>query len=406
MGINQEKVLSSKLFDLLGNPFCILRIDPTTSPSIAAEAFDDAVADEIASELDLVAMREVINNPRLRTAAEVAFLVDTPAREVDAVISALRSNTSYIELLRIAERLAPLSKANLLAHAAAHHPATADLLFALVDAHAQVKTEIVHRKLESVRRAAGMVAPSLDTVRDELQALFSLHAKATFAGYPAPKVSVDPVEECTRRILTAADPERVDALEGLMREFRQVIAPELTKIEEQFRSTAKTFLGQPNDASVVSVVSNQLRLWSQLARPMLQLDAHKGRDEARARQLFYEVRSLAIDLANDHQQFDSALLLSKLSAEHFSLLPRAAEQLKEDLAVLEERSAEKHVVPLKALIDEFRSSGLAMLLRDLKMGGFGEASIRETKELWISFSNAVKKAQETTGLHPVSLTPA
>jgi len=70
--------------------------------------------------------------------------------------------------------------------------------------------------------------------------------------------------------------------------------------------------------------------------------------------------------------------------------------LKEDLTVLEDRSAEEHVVPLKKLIDELRSSGLAMLLSDLKISGFGAASTRETKELWIAFTGAVAKVQKNS----------
>ncbi len=396
MGVNSKKENGSKSFDLLNNPFSMLRIEPTADMDKITDAFDDAVADRIASEADLTATREIIINPRLRTAAELSFLIDTPAREAAAILNELRSKSAFNDLFRVADRLAPLSKANLLAHVAAHQPANADLLFALVDAQAQIDPKIVHSKLESVRRAAGIIIPSLDTVRDQLHELVSLQAKATFASFPTPRASVGPVEECTKRILAAADPDRVDALDGVMREFGQIIAPELSKIEEQFRSTAKNLLRRPNDLSLVPLLSNQLRSWSELARPLLELDAYKGRDEGRARQLFNEVRSLSIDLANEHQRFDSALSISKCSAEHFKLLPRAAEQLKEDLAVLEDRSAEEHIVPLKKLIDELRSSGLAMLLSDLKKSGFGEASTRETKELWKSFSGAVAKVQKTT----------
>ncbi|SRR5260370_6126008 len=162
MSVDPEKGRRSKIFDLLSNPFSILRIGPTADLSKITDAFDDAVADGIASEADLTATREVIINPRLRTSAEISFLVDTPAREADAILNALRSKSSLNDLLRVADRLAPLSKANLLAHVAAHQPASADLLFALVDAQAQISPEIVHSKLESVRRAAGIVVPSLD----------------------------------------------------------------------------------------------------------------------------------------------------------------------------------------------------------------------------------------------------
>jgi hypothetical protein len=64
---------------------------------------------------------------------------------------------------------------------------------------------------------------------------------------------------------------------------------------------------------------------------------HKGRDEERARALFNEVRGLAVDLANEHDSFDISLSISKIASEIFKSLPRATDQLQNDLRFLEER---------------------------------------------------------------------
>jgi len=392
MGERPKNGRSAKSFDLLENPFSVLGIEPTASLEKIADAFDDALTDRTAPESDLAAAREALVSPRQRTAAELSFLLDTNPREVAAIFAALKQRSSPADLVRVADRLAPLSKANLLAHVSSQQPANADLLFALVDAHARIDPTTVHAKLESTRKAAGIVVPSIDNVRDELHELFSAHAKAALAGYPSSKASANPVEECTKRILVSADSDRIDALEGLVRAFGQTIASELHQIEEQIRSAAEILRGRPSDISLIDPIARSLRDWVKLARPMVELDAHKGRDEERARQLFNEVRGLAIDLANQHDSFHVALSISNIAAEVFRSLPRAVEQLKEDLPILEERSAEALVIPLRMWIDELSKW---VIVKDLENGGFGQSSLREAKELWDRFLSAVKQTQHT-----------
>lgn len=385
----------SKVFDLLSNPFSLLRIEVSANLQKVTDAVDDALTDKLAPEADLIGMREVIINPRLRTFSEISFLLDTPVREANAILDALRSKAAFNDTIRAADRLAPLSKANLLAHIAAHYPASADLLFSLVDAQAQIEPEKVHLKIESVRRSAGMVIPTLETVRDQLHELMSLHAKAAFASFPTPKASVASIEECTRRVLASADVDRIDALDGILKAFSQTVAPELSRLEEGFRTSSKILLQKSDDSAAISSISIQLRDWTNLARPLLVFDAHKERDEERARQFFNEVRSLAIDLANEHDRFDTALSISKLCVQYFQLLPRAVDQLKEDLLVLERRSSESSVVPLKNLIDEIRSSGLSELVSDLIKYGFASSAPRQVKMLWTAFSEAVHSVKES-----------
>jgi peptidoglycan hydrolase-like protein with peptidoglycan-binding domain len=392
MGERPKNGRTAKSFDLLDNPFSVLGIEPTAALEKIADAFDDAIADQAASEAELSAAREALVNPRQRTSAELSFLLDTPPREVAAIYAALKQNSSLADLVRIADRLAPLSQANLLTHIAAQRPSTADLLFALVDAHARIDPKTVHAKLESTRKAAGITVPSIDSVRDELHLLLSSHAKAAISGFPSSKAAAYPVEECTKRVLVTADSDRIDALDGLVRAFAQAIAPDLRQLEEQIRSAGETLRGCPNDVGLIDPIAGSLRDWIKLARPIVELDAHKGRDEERARLLFNEVRGLAIDLFNKHDSFHAALSISNIAAEVFHLLPRALEQLKEDLAILEERSAEAFVVPLRKWIDELSKW---TIVKDLEIGGFGHSSVRQAKELWIRFLSAAKETQQT-----------
>jgi hypothetical protein len=145
---------SAKSLDLLNNPLFLLGLEPAASLEKIADAYEDAVADQIASEFDLTTAREALVNPRQRLAAELSFLLDTPLGQVKVICTALKDHASSDFLVTAADRLAPLSKANLLAHVGAQAASKDDLLFALMDAHARSEPEAIHSKLQSTRNDA------------------------------------------------------------------------------------------------------------------------------------------------------------------------------------------------------------------------------------------------------------
>ncbi|HEY8007650.1 MAG TPA: peptidoglycan-binding domain-containing protein [Methylocella sp.] len=392
MSPNGEKRVVT--FDLLRQPFSILRVEPTATMAEISEAFEDASRDGLAPESELSAARQAIINPRLRLAAELAALLDTPAGEAKAVYSALRSGASSNDLRRVADRLSPLSRCNLLTHIAAHHPADADLLVALVDAHSSMAAETLAPTIERVRKAAGSVSPSLDALSAGLHDLIARHSKAVFEGFLTIQSAAAPVYACTTRVLASPNPDRIEALDSIIRAYGQFIGPELSRYEERVKAACDSLRTQPTKAYAVASIAEAVRSWHVLGASLMELEAHKGRDDKRARELFAEVRSLAVDLANDHQQYDSGLSLTKAALEAFSALPRAAEQLKEDFSLLEERAAAAGVEPLKKWIDDL-GGDLVILADDLQAHGFGDRSIRETKELFDLFLRAIDATQST-----------
>lgn len=409
-------------FDLLKNPFSVLGIEPTASPEKISDSFDDAIADRTAAESDLTAAREILIDPRHRTTAEISFLLDTPVGQAVEILAVLKNNASPADLVGLADHLAPLSKANLLAHIASKQQSDADLLIALVEAHADVDFRMIHSKLEWTHKAAGIAVPTIDHVQDELRELLSAHARAVFSAYYNACDSVYPVAECTKRILASANSKRIGALGLLIREFGQTIAPELHQIEEHIRISADILRIRPSEIGLINPIADSLRDWIELAGPIVELDAHNGRDEERARQLFNEVRSLAIDLANQHDSSSVALSLLKIAGEVFRSLPRAAEQSNDNLPILEQRAivniaaeilhslpqavqqsnenspilqerlAEALVTPLKMWMDELSNRAI---IKDLEEGGFGQSSIGDAKDLWDHFASTARQTQNT-----------
>jgi hypothetical protein len=160
------------------------------------------------------------------------------------------------------------------------------------------------------------------------------------------------------------------------------------------KGACESLRAQPKDTGPVTVIAEAIREWRALAASLIELEAHKGRDDERARELFGNVRSLAIDLANNHQRYDVALSLTTIALDVFSGLPRAAEQLKEDIPLLEERLADAALEPLRQWIANL-GDDLVLLVADLQSHGFGEGSIKETKELFDLFLNSVAVTQAT-----------
>jgi peptidoglycan hydrolase-like protein with peptidoglycan-binding domain len=393
MDEEQQGLGQAKRFDLLTNPFSILDVDLTASLQQIAAASGAAAADQVAGS-NIVAARDVLANPRHRMSAELSFLLDAHAQEIRPLLAVLKADTALDDLVQVADRLPPLSRANLLAHVGSRRPASAGLLSALVEAHAGIEPKAVFTRLEAVRKTAGIAAPSFDSAVDGLRDLLSLHAKAVISQYPTARASAKPIEECTKRILASADPDRIEALEGIVGAFGARIEPALRQIEEQISSSAEMLQARPDELGLIYSFASNLRRWMSLARPLVELDTHKGRDEGRARQLFVEIRDLSIDFADSHSRFDVALSISEIAADVFKSLPRAAEQLSEDRATLAKRSAEIHVLPLRRWIEEFAGNP-AVLVRDLEHSGFGRSSARKTKELWNLFTTAAETTQQT-----------
>ncbi|MCG2639413.1 MULTISPECIES: peptidoglycan-binding protein [Bradyrhizobium] len=376
-------------FQLLRNPFFVLRVDPTTPLDRISEAVEDALADGEVPEADIVAAREALINPRQRTGAELSYLFDTPPSHVDRLVRALNGSTPSA-ILKEAERTAPLSRSNLLADVSARSPASSDVLFSILDAHAQISSSDLLAKIQSARRQAGMVSPSLEVVEEALSTLYEQHIKAMLAGLKNAYSAAAPLREGTRRILAAPDEDRLQALDRLLRAYSQFASSELGELEEHITQLVEQLRTRPATTGDIGELLDHLRRWLNLAQPLIDSEAQKGRDETRSRQLCFTIRSLCIDRANEHGDFASALSISEVASEIFRSLPRASEQLAEDAQLLKERITEGKITPLKKFIDGVSKWTIAA---DLENSGFGSSAKGAAHELWNLFLATVAELE-------------
>jgi hypothetical protein len=394
MGGGLHNPEQTKSFDLLGNPFHILGIEPSASFEQIVKAYDDAVAKQPTSAPGFADARKTLLNTQHRTTAELSFLLDTQDGEAAIILDGLKNAASFQDIALVADNLAPLSRANLLAHVASHGPANADLLFTLVDAHARIAPDVVYAKLQAERSRAGVAVPGRESVYEELQELLTTHCKAALVTYETSRACAEAIAECTTRVLTSADPNRIDALGRMVRAFEAIIVPDLSQFEREFESGAQSIRAHPKEIGLLDPIVASLRNWISLARPLVELEAYKGRDEERARRLFSELRSLSFEMANEHDSSELALSITRVAAEVFKLLPHATEQLMEDVPLLHGHAPEANIVPLQKWIEEYRED-FGDLVQDLEARGFDQRSIGKVKELWDHFAVAAKKMEFT-----------
>jgi peptidoglycan hydrolase-like protein with peptidoglycan-binding domain len=394
MGRGLHNPEQTKSFDLLGNPFHVLGIEPSASFEQITKAYDDAVAKEPTTAPDLADARKTLLNTRQRTTAELSFLLDTQDGEVSIVLDGLKKAASFQDIALVADNLAPLSRANLLAHAASHDPAGADLLFALVDAHARITPDAVYAKLRAERSKAGVGVPGRESVDEDLQELLTTHCKAALVTYETSRACAEAIAECTTRVLASADPNRIDALGRMVHAFEAIIVPDLSLFEREFESGAQSIRARPKEIGLLDPIVASLRNWISLARPLVELEAYKGREEERARRLFSELRSLSLEMADEHDSSELALSITRVAVEVFKLLPHATEQLMEDVQLLHGHAPEANIVPLQKWIEEYHED-FGDLVKDLEARGFDQRSIGKVKELWDHFAVAAKKMEFT-----------
>jgi hypothetical protein len=394
MGGGLDNPNQAKSFDLFRNPFYILGVEPSTSFQQVIEACDDAISRRPSARPDLMEARQILLNARDRVAAELSCLLDTRDGEAAIILDGMKNAASFQDITIVADDLAPLSRANLLAHAASQEPAKVGVLFGLVDAHARIDHDSVYAMVHAVRSRSGVALPDRLIVDEELQSLLARHCKAALAAYETPAVCAEAIMECAKRIFNSPNPHRIDALGRMIRTFEPMIAPNLLQFEQEIELGTQSIRARPKEVDLLEPISTSLRNWIILARPLVELDAYLGRDEERAWRLFNELRALSLELANDHDSSELALSVTKIVAEVFKSLPHATERLMEDVPLLQGQTPEANVVSLQKCVEAYHED-FSALVKDLEAREFDQHSTGGVKELWDQFAAAAKKMEPT-----------
>jgi hypothetical protein len=269
-------------FDLFRNPFVLLRVDLSATSKEISEAFEDAVADAIASESELVVARQAILAPMLRLDAEIAALPDTPSPEWRSILVALKSAQRLPDLRQAFEKVASLSRSNLLAHAASRGQSDAPTLTAWVNAQSAVDPDRIHREIERFREIAGVVRPDRAVLASALGSLREKQARALFDGFKSPADAIQPITVCAEETISNAVNAQIDALSTLLSAYGRFVEQELSFRRERAINAAHDLSSNPDAPGNLEILVDALKFWQQANQPLQLLESYKGRDEPAA----------------------------------------------------------------------------------------------------------------------------
>jgi hypothetical protein len=389
---------AAPLFDLLERPFYVLGIDPTASDLEVNGAGGVARYGALDSELRLSCAREAVLALDKRLLSELSYPLDSRPEEIAALYDALLGNASVAECLSIADRLAPLSRANFCAHLAARQPANGTLLYTMVASHGAIDSTEIYELLKTFRSTAKRPIPSLLNVVHGLRELLDLHAAAAISEYDNVDDASEPVLACTQAVLASGERYQIEALEGFLRTYRKAIKVKRSRAATLVEKASDALRQQPEDMRLVAVFSDALRFWCLLCRPLIAFNAHQNCEGDETLEGPPNCVLRLIDDLTGRHHYTVARQIAELGRAELDLAGEPFQILRARLGLL---SSAEAVRRLRELINEL--DGAPSLIGSLERNGFGPRTEQPVGGLWEAFSKAALLAGQTDFSEPWSL---
>ncbi|CAN5304207.1 hypothetical protein BH09GEM1_BH09GEM1_42230 [soil metagenome] len=312
-----------------------------------------ALADERSLELEHETCEKVrsdLLNPRNRLAVEVAWLPGVSPRRAAQLLERLTADPRGAERV---EGLPTLARANILAAAieassGGDTPAVlAARLVELARESAAVDAGDVLRDINEDRTIARLpLVQSGDQVAQELaerERYYRTVLRNALDHLPAEQL----VATATQAIATATEKGEVAApplIDGLVdvyelesQAFLTAEAENISKLIAAIRAAAPH--GDVGVVPLIAKLASVARNWDAVAQPVQVGLRARGTEHELSRKMGGAIRSLAVDLYNEHQMLSAARRLTDLLRDVFAELPEFAERLEEDADALEELEA-------------------------------------------------------------------
>lgn len=376
------------VFGLMENPFTILGATPRSTKADINEAVEEARldADGIEAERRLDLARQALIAPNERLRAELAFLLELRPAEARKV---LRSR-QFHDWLDVAQSAAGLSRLNILVEALSKAPnmQSATTIFQdLIAGWSDLSPKSIVKQINEERAIAGFSDTQFADIRSALAELRAFHASKALEAID----SVGNLSAFLTDLLTSTlIPERRAGeafVTASLDEYAKRAGSALASGADRALATLEAYSISGSEADYV-LFERALEAWDALAQPMQLASEAKGADEAHSKDLYDQIRSKAIDLANDEGRHREALQITKISERVFAELPWAAEALKKDAQTLNDVIAKKtrdeHLLPLAAALDLARED-LALTSRHLSAHGFSSSVSNPIGAIWNAY---------------------
>jgi len=324
---------------LHANPFCVLGV---TTRDDRHKIVEMAGERELHLDHDLCQKaRSDLTNPRARLSAEMAWMPGVSPRMAEKLTKALSEDPLSV---RSEEGLPVLARANLMAAAfeLVEDDEPAESIAEFVRNFAWVvetiDTEKVLRDVNEDRAVSGFPeVKGLDAIEEE----FAKRRKAYRSVLKGLLDSMDPnklVETMTDTVAVATDggedqgpaliDELIDTYEIESQGFLQKEYENIIKLIENAREAAPR--GEKSVAPIVDKLGKVARNWDRVAQPIQLSAKSRGIAHRSSNEVAYNIRSLGIDLYNEHGMLEQAHRIIELLQELFAESPEMVEKLGED----------------------------------------------------------------------------
>lgn len=352
---------------LASNPFAILDVTTRDDRERIMEAAEDRSLMIDAEKCQDA--RAVLTNPRRRIDAELAWFPGVSPGAASRAMSA-RSIDALAEL-----PLGGVAKINAyLAVGAVSGPLSKDQLVRLLDAITTeaegVSIDALLRDINEDREVAGFPPFSsmdaLDQALAERRQEWRRAIADIFASTPS-LLMAEALYDLVDSML--ADERFPRLLHELIDDYSLRAQPFIkTELESAQRAIAKirSLAASRPDAlePLIAVLEKLLSTWEQITRPIQVSATLLGRTDEDSEGLAFAVRSVSIDMFNDHQLLDQSRRVLLLVASNFQAIPRVADKLAEDAAALDDiagqRQQREDEIAYAADIGTFNKSRLSI----------------------------------------------
>lgn len=339
-GRHQRSLKKSHLHQ---NPFSLLGVTLRDDRRRIVE-----LADEKSLELDpdvCQKARSDLTNPRTRLSAEMSWLPGVSPSRASQLMSTLHTDPMSI---RTDSDLPTLAHLNLIAAAFEVVDAndSADDVAEFIQEMAyladDLSAELVLRDINEDRSVSGFPeVRGIDQVEAEL-----LERKRYYRNAIKDALNRLPTAVIVEAMTLAVDtvtcggdayaPELIDDLVDSYEVEVQRFLQEEAKNAQKLVQAAKDFAcsGESVVKPIVDKLEMVARNWDKVAQPMQLSAKARGIDHEPSSEIAYSIRSLALDLFNEHDMLGPSQRLTALIQELFAELPEVAERVEQDSEAL------------------------------------------------------------------------
>lgn len=360
-------------FSLDRNPFRIVGAVLESTLSEISDLVDDATLDGDVAEADLLKAQQTLVTPRLRISAELSWLLGLSRKQQSRLFEDLRQG-KIEPLLKSLELLPELAAANIAAHLCGSGRGSSEFIHLMAQAWSDLDEDYHLTVLNRARQAAGMPQVQMEPFKDALLELRQVHARTAIGWLWSTPHSGETMLRIVRHELQ----NNADGafLRVLVKEYDAASDGQLSQIEESIHLEIEAAKASPpRSPSQVQAIAGLLERWDKVNQPVQLYEQRIGREEARSRRVCESVRSLALELANEHDQYQAALGLTQALLRTFPELESIAQQLRDDVAALthliKESAKQRLLDPLFAAVEAAKKD-VGSLRADLLANGFSD----------------------------------